>query len=238
MDDTQKLIKPAEYAEKFIIKHIVSGKWKKGDPLPPERDLADLIGITRPTLRETLKRLSTEGWITIRHGKPTLVNDFIHEGSIGIIKTLIKHCDLIPDTIIRDWLEFRTILLPQLAQKAANNNPDKILNLLKQKPQSNASAREFAWYDWQLQDMMVSLSNNSVARLIFNDVKEPYLFLAEKYFSLPQNRQASSRYYTNLQQTISQQPHRTEDVVKQAMSESMANYASIISDISSAPNNK
>ncbi|MEJ1267509.1 GntR family transcriptional regulator [Pantoea ananatis] len=47
------------------------------DPFfPAERELSELIGVTRTTLREVLQRLARDGWLTIQHGKPTRVNNF------------------------------------------------------------------------------------------------------------------------------------------------------------------
>ncbi len=37
---------------------IVSGELKPGDTLPPERELATMLGISRPSLREAIRVLS------------------------------------------------------------------------------------------------------------------------------------------------------------------------------------
>ncbi|MCP4722010.1 MAG: GntR family transcriptional regulator, partial [Desulfobacteraceae bacterium] len=67
----QKPLKPAEFAEKQLLETILDGIYQPGDTLPAERVLAQSLGVTRPTLRETLQRLSKEGWVTIAQGKPT-----------------------------------------------------------------------------------------------------------------------------------------------------------------------
>lgn len=67
----QKLLKPAEFAENQLLEAILDNTYGPGDVLPAERILARFLGVTRPTLRETLQRLSKEGWVTIAHGKPT-----------------------------------------------------------------------------------------------------------------------------------------------------------------------
>ena len=67
-----QLLRPTQYAEKVLVTAILDGTYPTGTSLPNERNLAEQIGITRPTLRETLQRLAGEGWIKIHHGKPTL----------------------------------------------------------------------------------------------------------------------------------------------------------------------
>ena len=49
MNKQGRFVKPAQFAEHEIIKNIVSNKWEVGQSLLPERELADFLGITRPT---------------------------------------------------------------------------------------------------------------------------------------------------------------------------------------------
>ena len=67
---------PAGFAEEYIVESIWSGRFPPGTILPAERELSELIGVTRTTLREVLQRLARDGWLTIQHGKPTKVNNF------------------------------------------------------------------------------------------------------------------------------------------------------------------
>ncbi len=58
--------------------------------LPAERELSELIGVTRTTLREVLQRLARDGWLTIQHGKPTKVNNFWETSGLNILETLAR----------------------------------------------------------------------------------------------------------------------------------------------------
>ena len=62
--------KPAELTESCLISSILDGNFPVNSPLPPERELALSLGVTRPTLREALQRLSRDGWIEIHQGRP------------------------------------------------------------------------------------------------------------------------------------------------------------------------
>ncbi len=66
---------PASFAEKYIVRSIWEGKFPPGSILPAERELSELIGVTRTTLRGVLQRLARDGWLTLQHGKPTQVNN-------------------------------------------------------------------------------------------------------------------------------------------------------------------
>ena len=53
--------------------YIVQGDFKVGSRLPPERDLTQLLGVSRPSLREALIALEIEGSIEIRMGSGVYV---------------------------------------------------------------------------------------------------------------------------------------------------------------------
>src|SRR5438045_7777805 len=52
---------------------IHRGELRSGDRLPPERDLAKLLGVSRPTLRAGIRSLSAAGVLQSRQGAGTFV---------------------------------------------------------------------------------------------------------------------------------------------------------------------
>ena len=54
---------------------IRRGEYKPGARLPPERDLAKRIGVSRPSVREALIALEVEGFVEVRIGSGVYVAD-------------------------------------------------------------------------------------------------------------------------------------------------------------------
>jgi GntR family transcriptional repressor for pyruvate dehydrogenase complex len=50
-------------------------KLNPGDKLPPERQLADLLEVSRPSLREALHILPAQGLVQLKHGQGTYVQE-------------------------------------------------------------------------------------------------------------------------------------------------------------------
>ena len=214
------LIKPARHAEQNIIISILDGSWPPGTQLPGERDLAAQLGVTRQTLRETLQRLAQDRWITICHGKPTVVNDYWQAGGMGILKTMVAFPEFLPAECIVHLLEARAIFLPACAAKAVPANPELFLSLLETADTLEESAVAFAAYDWNLQLRMVKNSANLIYPLFLNDFEPVFAVLGQYYFTVERGRAGSRRYYKNLAKAITRKKD-VEPVVRQAMEESI-----------------
>ncbi|XAW90285.1 fatty acid metabolism transcriptional regulator FadR [Vibrio sp. CDRSL-10 TSBA] len=115
---------PAGFAEKYIIESIWNGRFPPGSILPAERELSELIGVTRTTLREVLQRLARDGWLTIQHGKPTKVNQFMETSGLHILDTLMTLDVDNATNIVEDLLAARTNISPIFMRYAFKVNKE------------------------------------------------------------------------------------------------------------------
>lgn len=217
MDKQEKFIKPAQFAEHEIIKAILNKEWEIGQNLLPERELAELLGITRPTLREVLQRLARDGWITIKHGRPTIINDYIENGGLGILKSLVSNNELSTIALVRDWLELRVLILPDLALKAILQNENEIIGKLDSAPDLNATNEEFAHFDWNLQLLLVKHSENAIVKMLYNDLTEIYFKEGSLYFNNHKTKKLSLTYYEKLKNSIVNDKMKIKKNIKQMM---------------------
>ena len=217
MDKQEKFIKPAQFAEHEIIKAIISKEWEIGQNLLPERELAELLGITRPTLREVLQRLARDGWISIKHGRPTIINDYNANGGLGILKSLVSNNELSSITLVRDWLELRVLLLPDLALKAIRQNENEIISMLDSAPDLNATNEDFAHFDWKLQMLLIKHSENAIVKMLYNDLAEIYFKESSLYFNNDKTKKLSLAYYDKLKNSIINDKMKIKKTIKQIM---------------------
>lgn len=63
----------SEFVAEQLKKKIISGEYASGDKLPVEAELCQSFGVSRITVREAMKKLSTMGLVEIKQGKGTFV---------------------------------------------------------------------------------------------------------------------------------------------------------------------
>lgn len=90
-----------------------------GDRLPPERELAQQLGVSRATLSQALVALEVIGAVTVRHGDGTVIS----QTTAGTIAQAIReHADRLPEI-----LETRDALETKIAALAAQRRTDEDL---------------------------------------------------------------------------------------------------------------
>lgn len=72
--------KPYQKIADQLRDYIFQGDFKPGSRLPPERDLTQLLGVSRPSLREALIALEIEGGVEIRMGSGVYVRALTMDG--------------------------------------------------------------------------------------------------------------------------------------------------------------
>ena len=98
-----------------LCRMIGQGQLQPGDRLPPERELAELLGVSRSSLREALHVLEMAGIVTIRQGGGTFVRELAGD---GLLSPLLLMLDVRGD-LVGDLLEVRIMFEPETAARAA-----------------------------------------------------------------------------------------------------------------------
>jgi GntR family negative regulator for fad regulon and positive regulator of fabA len=190
--------RPAAYAEEALVTAILEGTYPPGSTLPGERDLAAQMGVTRPTLRETLQRLDCEGWLTIQQGKATRVNDFWREGGLNVLGALVRYSEQLPPDFVPNLLEVRLALAPAYTRAAVASSSASVAECLADSASLEDTPEAFAAFDWTLHYTLTVASGNPIYTLILNGFAGFYEQMARLYFAQATARRASREFYAAL----------------------------------------
>ena len=94
---------------------IKEGRFKAGDQLPSERELAETFKVSRTSVREALRALETQGLVISKTGMGNFVADLPIESLVApLARMLIEEKNALADVF-----ELRKLIEPQIASLAA-----------------------------------------------------------------------------------------------------------------------
>lgn len=115
MEKKVALPRVSDAVAEALEKRILEGSLQPGDRLPPERELAVELGVSRPSLREAIQKLASKGLLQSRQGGGTFVTDRLNASFFDPWQAMLgAHPNL-----REDLLEFRRMLEGQAAEWAA-----------------------------------------------------------------------------------------------------------------------
>jgi DNA-binding FadR family transcriptional regulator len=163
-----------------LLSEVVDGSLEAGDTLPSERRLAELLGVSRPAVREALQRLSATRLVEVRHGGATTVRDYQRYAGLDLLpRLLVRDGELDPDTA-RSIVEARFAIAPEVSRLAAGRSArateDRRRALDAAVDELSAAAepvgrQRAALAFW---DAVVDLADSIVFRLMFNSLRAAY----------------------------------------------------------------
>src|SRR3954471_6486565 len=115
-----------EQAAEQIRRLISSGALKPGDLLPPERELAEKLGVGRSSIRDAVRTLEVMGILEPRQGHGTVVRDLSADALVVPLASMLTR----KREMVSELLDVRRMLEPALAARAARNaTPEEIAEM-------------------------------------------------------------------------------------------------------------
>lgn len=168
-----------------IREAILSGDLQPGDTLPSERSLADRFGVNRSSVREALHRLEARGFVRIRQGGATVVEDVLVTAGLHLLPFLIAPGGTPDIGILEDLLSLRVVLLRWTAEQAAVRGGDvERLRELVQSMDADPDAEQLQLADFDFFQEMVDMSGNRVLKLVMNAIRRVYTEHRELFMAL------------------------------------------------------
>ncbi len=108
------------------IERLILKKLKPGDKLPSERELAELLRVSRSSIRDAIRGLELMGLVEPRQGTGTIVCETSAEALVNPFAKALKH----RRELVSELLDFRKMLEPPLAARAATHaSPEEVTEM-------------------------------------------------------------------------------------------------------------
>ena len=173
---------------------IISGRYRPGERLPPQRALAAELAVNMASIREALKRLQQLRLVEVRHGDATRVLDWRRSGGLEALVL----ADGVDPSFARDLFESRRLLLVEAARLAAERRSEEQARSLRELARSFAAAGDDGaalMADWAFMAELVEAAGNLIFQLVMNSVRELYLPRADAFKALVSGREGLAPMY-------------------------------------------
>lgn len=189
-----KPVKRTRIHEEIVFKirdMIEQGRLKAGDRLPTERELAQAFKVSRPSVREALRALESQGFLVSRQGDGTYVSQqpielLIEPFASLILKEKFDQLEL---------FEMRRLIEPQLAYLAAERaTPAEIVEmeqLVYIQEQELASNEPGPTPEKTLHDLLFKAAKNKILISIMDSLMDSLAESRDKYLQM-ENRPEKS----------------------------------------------
>lgn len=170
---------------------ILSGAFAAGEKLPPERELARRLGVSRPVVHEALVDIAAKGLVTITPRKGAMVNDFRRQGSVSLLISLLEYHDGRLDSKLLDGLlNMRLLVEIENARLAARNRSktqlEEFNNVLRRESSVDHTDIEVITHlDFEFHLILAIATDNLLYPLLLNSFKPVYTNLSGQFFKDP-----------------------------------------------------
>jgi GntR family transcriptional repressor for pyruvate dehydrogenase complex len=154
------------------IERLILKKLKPGDKLPSERELAEMLQVSRSSIRDAIRGLELIGLVEPRQGAGTIVRELSSEAVVNPFANALKQ----RREMVSELLDFRKMLEPPLAARAATHaSPEEIVEMEeillrqeKRQSQGDAAIAEDAEFHYSV----ALASGNSVVLKVIDTIME------------------------------------------------------------------
>ncbi|WP_180934946.1 FadR/GntR family transcriptional regulator [Nocardioides ungokensis] len=160
-----------------VLAEVVDGGLEAGEALPSERRLAEVLGVSRPAVREALQRMAQTRLVEVRHGGSTTVRDFRRHAGLDLLPRLLLRGGGLDAAVARSILEARLVVGPGVAALAAERGGPALVAALTAAVEALAGTEDdverqvHALAYW---DVVVDGADSLTFRLMFNSLRAAY----------------------------------------------------------------
>lgn len=195
---------------------LFGGSLRSGDRLPPERELAAMLGVGRPALREALRALEVSGLIELRKGKSG--GAFVTHGNQNVVSGGMSDMLRLRSVSVEDLFEAREWILSSLARPAARRITPQEIEALRLNLGAAEALHELGRFEeridcnFKFHGMLAEATRNPVAVMVVRGLTDALRSLIHKVGS-----DLSAHFFTNRKALVKALEARDEEAAARAM---------------------
>ena len=164
--------------DNYIKEQILNGELKAGDKLPPERELAQILDVSRNSVREGLRILENMGVIASQQGSGNYISNEFDDAIVSVMSYMYVLKDLNMDQItdFRYALEWQAINLAVF--RITESQKKRLFELLEKMEQAETEKMRVA-YDKEIHYQLIEASGNDYMLVNFKalaSIMDRYIF--------------------------------------------------------------
>ncbi len=174
----------------MLLARIFVGELQPGDKLPPDRVLAEQLGVDRTSLRAALSELAGRNIVRAVQGSGVVVLDYREHAGLDFLDAVFAMPDIdLGSAFNRELLDHWIEVVPAIAQSAFGRaTPSDLASIDRLFTQQLdlldrcGSLEDFASIEVEIQDTLVKLAGSTILRLFANSMRKLRLQFAISFF--------------------------------------------------------
>jgi len=183
-----------------LSEEIAKGKFKPGDRLPPERELALQLGVSRTAIRDAIKLLAGQGILKVTHGSGIYVAN--QDRITGQIANLLT----VREGSLRELFEVRKLIEVEAAGWAAERGQpqgfDKIKKIVEQANQALHDPASLARLDAAFHLAVIEAGGNTILLRVMLNLLDLLADARKESLSIPGRPARSAGEHNDLAHAI------------------------------------
>ncbi|NNG00198.1 MAG: ABC transporter substrate-binding protein [Desulfobacteraceae bacterium] len=203
---------------KAIKTDIISDKYADQGKLPTERDLQQLFGVGRGTIREALKILKGMGLLIIKKGRGG--GAFIAPKATQIASESLADLFKVEESNLLEYLEFRKIIEPKMAFSAAVNRVedhiDRLSRTLDQLDARPHTRELFVALTETFFEVLAEATQNDFMKAFYRKTLPTLVETAKLVYEIPKCFDLCVHFYAQLLQSVRTGDPATAEMISEA----------------------
>ncbi len=164
----------------MLLARIFVGELKPGDKLPPDRVLAEQLGVDRTSLRAALSELAGRNIVRAVQGSGVVVLDYREHAGLDFLDAVFAMPDIdLGSAFNREMLDHWIEVMPAIARSALNRaapadlaSVDRLFTRQLDLLDGGGSPEAVSAIEVEIQDALVTLAGSTILRLFANSMRK------------------------------------------------------------------